>query len=450
MPARAGSCRLETVATDAAPIRHPTTTAERLSLPLWTERYAAPLAPTTAAEMRDRGWDAVDVVFVTGDAYVDHPSFAMAILHRVLEQAGFRVAILSQPDWQIVRAVAAVRPAAAVLRASARGTWTRSSTTTPPTRRSATTTPTRPAAGSACGPTARRCRTASGAARRSPACRSSPAASRRRCGGWPTTTTGATRSSGRSCSTARPTWSSTAWASRPSSRSPSGWRRARRCKDLRDLRGVAYALGAKESELQSQAHGRRNSLGFEQVEPIPVVRRGARRQARLRRGDAAHPHQHEPVQRRDAGAVPRPPGRRADAAGAAALAETEMDAIYDLPYTRRPHPSYTEPIPAHEMIKDSVTIMRGCFGGCTFCSITAHQGRIIQIALAGVDPQGSREARGRPGVQGRHQRHRRPDREHVPDALHAARGRGEVQAAVVRPPVDLQAARHRPRPARSN
>jgi uncharacterized radical SAM protein YgiQ len=55
-----------------------------------------------------------------------------------------------------------------------------------------------------------------------------------------------------------------------------------------------------------------------------------------------------------------------------------MDRVYDLPYTRRPHPSYTQPIPAHEMIKDSVTIMRGCFGGCTFCSITAHQGRIIQ------------------------------------------------------------------------
>jgi uncharacterized radical SAM protein YgiQ len=72
----------------------------RLSLPLWTERYAAPFAPTTAAEVRERGWDAVDVVFVTGDAYVDHPSFAMAILHRVLEQAGFRVAMLSQPDWK--------------------------------------------------------------------------------------------------------------------------------------------------------------------------------------------------------------------------------------------------------------------------------------------------------------------------------------------------------------
>ena len=50
--------------------------------------------------MDDLGWDSCDVILVTGDAYVDHPSFAMAILHRVLEQAGFRVAMLSQPDWK--------------------------------------------------------------------------------------------------------------------------------------------------------------------------------------------------------------------------------------------------------------------------------------------------------------------------------------------------------------
>src|ERR1700731_1921330 len=70
----------------------------RLSLPLWQEQFAAPPLPMSGAEMRDRGWNSVDVVFVTGDAYVDHPSFAMAILGRVLEAAGFRVAMLSQPD----------------------------------------------------------------------------------------------------------------------------------------------------------------------------------------------------------------------------------------------------------------------------------------------------------------------------------------------------------------
>src|SRR5437870_2746860 len=56
--------------------------------------------PTTRTEMLGRGWDAVDIVFVTGDAYIDHYSFAMAILGRVLDDAGFRVAILSQPDWR--------------------------------------------------------------------------------------------------------------------------------------------------------------------------------------------------------------------------------------------------------------------------------------------------------------------------------------------------------------
>nr|HMQ24078.1 YgiQ family radical SAM protein [Planctomycetota bacterium] len=62
--------------------------------------------PTTRAEMEARGWDQVDVVFVSGDAYVDHPSFAMAILGRVLEREGFRVGILDQPDWRSKEAFA--------------------------------------------------------------------------------------------------------------------------------------------------------------------------------------------------------------------------------------------------------------------------------------------------------------------------------------------------------
>ena len=59
----------------------------------------APL-PMTAQEMRGRGWEEADVVFVTGDAYVDHPSFAAAILGRVLESRVYRVALLAQPDWK--------------------------------------------------------------------------------------------------------------------------------------------------------------------------------------------------------------------------------------------------------------------------------------------------------------------------------------------------------------
>ncbi|MFO0887684.1 MAG: YgiQ family radical SAM protein, partial [Isosphaeraceae bacterium] len=61
---------------------------------------ARPHLPATRAEMDRRGWDSVDVVFVTGDAYVDHPSFANGILPRILEAGGFRVAVLAQPDWK--------------------------------------------------------------------------------------------------------------------------------------------------------------------------------------------------------------------------------------------------------------------------------------------------------------------------------------------------------------
>ena len=58
--------------------------------------------PMSMKEAKSRGWDELDVVFITGDAYIDHPSFAMAILGRVLEAAGFRVGIVSQPDWRKV------------------------------------------------------------------------------------------------------------------------------------------------------------------------------------------------------------------------------------------------------------------------------------------------------------------------------------------------------------
>src|SRR5947209_20192547 len=68
--------------------------------PHWAHRFGtAPFLPMSRAEMDALGWDACDVVLVTGDAYVDHPSFGMAIIGRLLEAQGFRVGIISQPDW---------------------------------------------------------------------------------------------------------------------------------------------------------------------------------------------------------------------------------------------------------------------------------------------------------------------------------------------------------------
>src|SRR5688500_9125449 len=66
----------------------------------WAHRLGpAPFLPTTRDEMDALGWDACDIIIVTGDAYVDHPSFGMAIVGRLLEAQGFRVGIIAQPDW---------------------------------------------------------------------------------------------------------------------------------------------------------------------------------------------------------------------------------------------------------------------------------------------------------------------------------------------------------------
>ena len=75
----------------------------------WAECYGtAPFLPMSRAEMDALGWDSCDVIIVTGDAYVDHPSFGMAIIGRLLEAQGFRVGIIAQPDWHSKDAFAAL------------------------------------------------------------------------------------------------------------------------------------------------------------------------------------------------------------------------------------------------------------------------------------------------------------------------------------------------------
>ena len=77
--------------------------------PYWAQRFGiAPFLPTTRAEMDELGWDSCDVILVTGDAYIDHPSFGMALVGRLLEAHGFRVGILDQPDWRSAEAFRAL------------------------------------------------------------------------------------------------------------------------------------------------------------------------------------------------------------------------------------------------------------------------------------------------------------------------------------------------------
>ena len=77
----------------------------------WAECFGtAPFLPMSRAEMDELGWDSCDIIIVTGDAYVDHPSFGMAIVGRLLEAQGFRVGIIAQPDWRSAEEFKALGP----------------------------------------------------------------------------------------------------------------------------------------------------------------------------------------------------------------------------------------------------------------------------------------------------------------------------------------------------
>jgi uncharacterized radical SAM protein YgiQ len=137
-------------------------------------------------------------------------------------------------------------------------------------------------------------------------------------------------------------------------------------RSMRDLRGVAYRLGASESPPQE------GSLMLPSFELVARDKRAFAHMTKIAHLETNPHNARRLLQQHDREwVVVNPP--------ALPLAEAEMDRVYGLPYTRRPHPSYgRQSIPAYEVVRDSVQIMRGCFGGCTFCSITAHEGRIIQ------------------------------------------------------------------------
>jgi uncharacterized radical SAM protein YgiQ len=135
--------------------------------------------------------------------------------------------------------------------------------------------------------------------------------------------------------------------------------------DLRDMRGVAYALGANQEPPDDDA------VVLPSYDEVAVDKYAFAEATRLIHLETNPYNARALVQYHDRQAVVQNPP-------ALPLSQQRMDQIYELPFTRRPHPSYTKKIPAWEVIKHSVTIMRGCFGGCTFCSITTHQGRIIQ------------------------------------------------------------------------
>lgn len=324
--------------------------------------------PMTRKEMNERGWEEADVVLVTGDAYIDHASFAMALLGRVLEAAGFRVGIISQPDWQSCDAWKQLgRPKLFFgISAGNMDSMINHYTANKKVRNDDAYSP-----GGRIGlrpdrATLAYCQRARQAYKGVPIIAGGVEASLRRLAHYDYWSDKVRRSILLDSKA-----DLLAFGMGESTIVEMAVRLAKgeTVKDLRDMRGVAYAMGASETEPQDAVV----LPSYERVcEDLPAFADATRmihnetnpyNAKRLLQW-----HDRQPV-------VANPP--------TFPLSEQIMDAIYDLPFTRRAHPAYREPIPAFETIKDSVTIMRGCFGGCTFCSITNHQGRIIQSRSRG-------------------------------------------------------------------
>ncbi len=339
--------------------------------PARDERDPALFLPTSRAEMDALGWDAPDVVFVSGDAYVDHPSFAAALLGRHLAAHGYRVVILAQPDWQSADAWKAIgRPRLFYAVSAGNMDSMINHYTANKKRRNADAyspggriglRPDRPTA-----VYAQRCREAFKGV---PVVTGGVEASLRRIAHfdyWSEKVLPSmlVRSKADLLAFGMGERTILSIAQRLEQGEP--------IAALRDLRGVAYLLGRKEG-LPVPGDAPDVLLpSFEEVTASDVAFAKATRQVHAETNPA---NARRVLQwHGDRCVVINPP--------ALPLEEAELDALHELPYVRAPHPRYTEPIPAWQTIADSVQIMRGCFGGCTFCSITLHQGRRIQSRSA--------------------------------------------------------------------
>src|SRR4051812_47796722 len=328
-----------------------------VSLPL-------PPLPASRAEMEARGWTEVDVVFVTGDAYVDHPAFAMAILGRVLEAAGFRVAILSQPDWRSADPWRQFgRPRLFFgISAGNMDSMINHYTANKKVRNDDAYSP-----GGRIGlrpdrATMPYCQRAREAFPGVPIIAGGVEASLRRLAHYDYWSDIVRRAIMLDAKADLVVFGMGEHQIVEIARRLAG---GQSVKDLRDMRGVAFALGASETPPAG-------AITLPTFEEVKADKRKFAQATKVIHQETNPLNARTLVQYHDRQAIVcNPP--------ALPISQDDMDRVYGLPYTRRPHPMYKgKRIPAYEVVKDSVTIMRGCFGGCTFCSITAHQGRIIQ------------------------------------------------------------------------
>jgi len=383
--------------------------------PYWAKRFGtAPQLPTNREEMEALGWDSCDIVIVTGDAYVDHPSFGMAIIGRLLEAQGFRVGILAQPDWlsadgfkrlgkpNLFFGVTGGNMDSMVNRYTSDRKIRSNDAYTPggePHKR-----PDR------CVTVyAQRCREAY---KDVPIVLGGIEASLRRIAHYDYWSDKVRRSVLMDAKADLLVYGNgerqvVEIAHRLAAGEP--------VSALTDIRGTALLrkgppdnwhtidsteidrpgpIGPAIDPYQMEPDAKdcattsaiKNVVRFERRRTDPaltVIRLPAYEQVLDDSVLYAHASRvlHQETNPGNARALIQRHGEREVWINPPPIPLTtkEMDAVYDLPYSRQPHREYGDrKIPAFEMIQHSVTIMRGCFGGCSFCSITEHEGRIIQ------------------------------------------------------------------------
>ncbi len=319
------------------------------------------IPPLSAQECKARGFDGLDFVYISGDAYIDHPSFGTAIIARVLQSKGFSVGILAQPDWHSVDAFRSMgQPRLAFLVSAGNLDSMVDHYTAAKKRRSDDAYTPGGKAGKrpdrAVIVYANRCREAYPHV---PVLIGGIEASLRRFAHYDYWDD-------------RVRHSILYDAGADLLMYGMGERSIVEIAQLldagvpvhaiRDVRGTCFRVNEASEALDALALPSFMEVAADKRRYAEAFKTQFEEQDAIRGKRLIQQHEKGYLVQNP----PQPP-----------LSTEEMDAVYALPFTRRPHPSYREPIPAIDEVKFSITSCRGCFGGCNFCALTFHQGRVI-------------------------------------------------------------------------
>lgn len=323
--------------------------------------------PVTRAEAIDRGWGELDFVLITGDAYVDHPSFGAALIARLLESRGYRVGIIAQPDWRTpdsFRSLGSPRLAFLITSGNV-DSMVNHFTSFRHRRKRDVYSP-----GGAVGRRPDRAAVvyahcARQAYPRIPVILGGLEASLRRLSHYDYWSDKVRRSV---LLDAKADLLVYGMGERSILEVAGLLSRGVPVREITEVRGTAYRrIGAGQT-----LEAGRDALELPSFEQVREDRRVFAESFLVQHANT-DPYNGRRLAEPSAGGwvVQNPP--------AFPLDSTELDQLYELPYTRDPHPMYAgEGVPAVEEVRFSLVSNRGCFGECSFCSLTFHQGRIVQ------------------------------------------------------------------------